>query len=194
MIWLLWLVWYHFLHKPSRKVYLILRVACHAQKKLALTPIKRPWLTTSQFQIPQVILLKSGRFWRCSLNLSFMISYYLKKKRWAMLWQSSSQAMALLVSLSEFSVIRFTLIHPCFHPNIHNCLCSAWLLQRKCTWGNLILTLMTIFNPRPREKLKQRRIMRSCLKDGHHLNVLWKTFCNNFNSKIVIMIITLVLW
>ena len=35
--------------------------------------------------------------------------------------------------------------------------------------------------------------MRSCLKDGHHLKSYEKLFCNNFNSKIVIMIAVLVL-
>lgn len=124
-----------------------------------------------------------------------MISYYLKKKRWAMFWQSSTRLwLCWSVFLSVF-VIRFTLIHLGFHPTPSQLpVLSLTHCRESAPWGNLILTLMTIFNPKAQEETKAE-------KDHEELPErlvspecpVRKLFCNNFNSKIVIMITVLAL-
>ena len=87
-----------------------------------------------------------------------MISYYLKKKRWAMFWQSSTRLWLCWSVFLSFSVIRLTLIHPCFHPTpSQSPVLSLTHCRESAPWGNLILTLMVIFNLRAQGENKAEK-------------------------------------
>ena len=87
-----------------------------------------------------------------------MISYYLKKKRWAIFWQSSTRLWLCWSVFLSFFVIRFTLIHLGFHQTTSQLpVLSLTHCRENAPWGNLILTLMTIFNPRAQEETKAEK-------------------------------------
>lgn len=166
------------------KVYLILRVTCHAQKKLA-HPSKRPW-HHQPVQIPQVILLK-WQIWRCSFKFIIYDKLLFEEKEMGHALAELNQGYG---SVGQSFWVFLWSDSPLFiHVSIqhhHNYLCSAWLTAEKVHPEEISSWLWWLYLiPEPREKLKQRRIMRSCLKDGHHLNVLWKTLQIILNSKLL---------